>query len=72
LILAWEEALQTFQSDVLSAGDEFGLQLVLPSDLGLAPQAGEDFKDDLGFELRQKEGPASAFRHGRQLLGGQY
>jgi hypothetical protein len=71
LTLALEEALQTFEGDVLSAGDEFGLQLVLPGDFGRALQAGEDFEDDLGLELG-REGPTSAFRHGRTLLGGQY
>jgi hypothetical protein len=44
---------------------------VLPGDLGLALQAGEDFEDDLGLELR-REGPASAFENERKLLGGQY
>ena len=53
------------------AGDELRLQLVLAGDLGLALQAGEDFEDDLGLEL-WRERPASAFRHGRTLLGGQY
>jgi hypothetical protein len=71
LVLALEEGLQAFEGDVLPAGDEFGLQLVLSGDLGLALQSGEDFEDDLGLELR-REGPASAFRHGRTLLGGQY
>jgi hypothetical protein len=37
----------------------------------LTLQAREDFEDDLGFELR-REGPASAFGHGRTILGGQY
>ena len=71
LIVALEQALQAFEGDVLPAGDELGFQLVLPGDFGLAPQAGEDFEDDLGLELRG-ERPASAFRHGRTLLGGQY
>ena len=71
LIVALEEVLQPFQGDVLPAGDELGLQLVLAGDLGLALQAGEDFEDDLGLELR-REGPASALRHRMMLLGGQY
>jgi hypothetical protein len=50
---------------------ELELQLVLPGDLVLAPQTGEDFEDDLGLELR-REGPASACRLGRTLLAGQY
>src|SRR5262245_4221781 len=64
LIVAFEEALQAFQSDVFPAGDEFGLQLVLPGGLGCASLAREDFADDLGLELR-RERPTSAFRHGR-------
>src|SRR4051794_907408 len=63
-----EEPFQTFQGDVLPAGHEFGLQLVLAGDLGLAPQAGEDFEDDLGLELR-RERSASALGHRRRLLG---
>jgi hypothetical protein len=35
------------------------------------PLAREDFEDDLGLELRGEKS-ASAFRHGRTLLGGQY
>jgi hypothetical protein len=34
LIVALEEALQAFKGDVLPAGDEFGLQLVVPGGLG--------------------------------------
>jgi hypothetical protein len=71
LIVAFEEALQAFQGDVLPAGDEFGFQFVLPGGLGGAPLAGEDLEDDLGLELRG-ERPASALWHGRTLLGGQY
>jgi hypothetical protein len=71
LIVALEEALQAFKGDVLPAGDEFGFQLVLPSGLGGDPLAGEDLEDKLGLELRG-ERPASAFRHGRALLGDQY
>jgi hypothetical protein len=70
LIVAFEEDLQAFQGDVLPAGDELGFQLVLPGGLGRAPLAREDFEDDLGLEQRG-ERPASAFRHGRTLLGGQ-
>jgi hypothetical protein len=56
------------EGDVLPAGDEFGLQLVLPGDLGLAPQAGENFEDDLGLELR-REGSASALGHRGTVRG---
>ena len=66
-----EEAFQSLQGDVLPTGDEFGLQLVLTGDLGLASQAGEHFEDDLGLELGG-EGSAAALGHGRRLLGGQY
>jgi hypothetical protein len=66
-----EEGFQTFEGDVLPAGDEFKPQLVLPGDPELALQAREDFEDDLGLELR-REGPASAFGHGVTLLVGQY
>jgi hypothetical protein len=44
---------------------------VLPGDLGLALQPGEDFEDDLSFELGS-EGSASALGHRRTLLEGQY
>ena len=71
LFPAPEEGLQAVEGDLLPAGDELGLQLVLPGDLSLALQAREHFEDDLDLELR-REGPASAFRHGRTLLGGQY
>jgi hypothetical protein len=54
-----EEAFRAFEGDVLPAGEEFGLRLVLQSDLGRAFQAGEDCEDDLGLELRG-EGSASA------------
>jgi len=37
---------------------------------GLVYQARENFEDDLSLELR-RAGPASTFRHGRTLLGGQ-
>jgi hypothetical protein len=65
-----EEALRAFEGDVLPAGDAFGFQLLMPGGLSRAPLAREDFKDDLGLELRS-ERPASAFRHGRTFLGGQ-
>jgi hypothetical protein len=55
--------------DLLPSGDEFGLELVWSGDLGLALQAGENFEDDLGFELR-REGSATALGHRRTLLGG--
>jgi hypothetical protein len=70
LIVAFEEDLQAFQGDVLPAGDELGFQLVLPGGFRRTPLAREDFEDDLGLEQRG-ESPASAFRHGRTLLGGQ-
>jgi len=70
LTLALEEAFQTFEGGVFPAGDELGLQLVLPGDLSLALQAREHFEDDLDLELR-REGPSSAFWHGVTLLGGQ-
>jgi hypothetical protein len=68
LIIALEEALQAFERDALPAGDEFGLQLVLPGGLGRAALAREDFKDDLGLELR-RERPAAAFRMGGRSWG---
>jgi hypothetical protein len=71
LALALEEGLQPFEGDVLPAGDEFGLQLVLPGGLSRGPPPREDLEDDLGLEPRS-ERPASAFQHGRTLLGGQY
>jgi hypothetical protein len=69
LLAALEEGLQAFEGDVLPAGDELGLQLVLLGDLGLALQAGEDFEDDPGFELGG-EGSASSLGHRRTLLRG--
>ncbi len=63
-----EEGLQPLDGDVHPAGDEFGLQLVVASDLGLALQAGEHFEDDPGIELRRARS-ATAFRHRRTLLG---
>jgi hypothetical protein len=71
LTLALEEAFQTFEGGVLPASDEFGLELVLPGDFGLATPAREDFENDLGFELGG-EGSASALGHRRALLGDQY
>jgi hypothetical protein len=71
LFPALEEGLQTFEGDVLPAGDESGLQLVMPRGLGPALQTREDFEDDLGLELRS-ERPVLAFRHGRMLRGGRY
>jgi hypothetical protein len=71
LYLAPEEGIQALEGSLFPASDEFGLPLVLPGDLGLALQAGEDFEDDLVLELR-RERPPSAFRHGRRLVGGQY
>jgi hypothetical protein len=71
MIVALEEALQAFEGDVLPARDEFRFQLVLSGGLGGAPLAREAFEDDLGLELRG-ERPASAFGHGRTLLGGRY
>jgi hypothetical protein len=56
---------------VLPAGDEFGHQLVLPSDLGGTSRAGEDIEDDLGLELR-REGPSEAPGHWKTLLDDQY
>jgi hypothetical protein len=70
LIVAFEEALQAFKSDVLPAGDEFGFQLVLPGGCGRAPLAREAFEDDLGLELGG-ERPATALWHGSALPGGQ-
>ena len=58
---------QTFEGDVLPAGDETGLQLVLACDLGLAPQSGGDFEGDLGFDLGV-EGSGSAPWQRRPLL----
>jgi hypothetical protein len=69
LIVAFEKDLQAFQGDVLPAGDELGFPLVLLGGLGRAFLAREDFEDDLGLEQRGDR-PASAFRHGRTLLGG--
>jgi hypothetical protein len=71
LTLALEEAFQTFKGDVLPSGDDLGLQLVLPGDLGRTLRAGEDFEDDLGLELR-REGPTAALGNRRTLLDGQY
>jgi hypothetical protein len=68
LTLALKEGLQIFDCDVLPAGDELGLQRVLPGDLSLARQAGEHFEDDPGLDLR-REGPASALGHRWALLG---
>jgi hypothetical protein len=62
LTLALEEALHIFEGDVLRAGDESGLQLVLPGDFGRALQAGEDFDDDLGLDL-EREGPSATIGH---------
>src|SRR5262249_2293484 len=52
----------------LPAYVEFGVEVMLPGDLGRAPQAGEHFEDDLSFELGG-EGPASTLGHRRALLG---
>ena len=71
LTLALEEAFQTFEGGVLPAGDEFGLELVLPGDFGLATPAREDFEDDLGFELGGEGSGACAWAS-EALLGDQY
>ena len=61
----WKRVSRAFEGDVLPAGDQLGLQLVLSGDLRLALQAGEHFENDLGFELGG-EGSASA----RMGMGG--
>jgi hypothetical protein len=58
----------SLDGDSLPAGDEFGLQLVVAGDRGLAFQAGEHFEDDRGLELR-RERSATAFGHRRRILG---
>src|SRR5690349_20457616 len=63
-----EKGLQPFEGDILPAGDEFGLELVLAGDLGLPLQAGDDFEDDLRLEPR-RAGSATALRHRSTLPG---
>jgi hypothetical protein len=51
LQLVPEQAGQAFEDGGFPVGEELGLELMLPADLGLAADAGQDLQDDLSFEL---------------------